>query len=382
MLKKIWNRFFARKKKSDKIQFDVDRQNIAWGSIFLGLILGVFLLVQTEKGIDDVSDFLDWPECPFHTCHSMSIDSVHDYFYDQQNWSEKHPLFLAAKKDFLPLKKVRNDIRVLERQIDKSLNEQINLQEKYNTTLLEDIADHEDSVYGQEKVQNSLEANSQEIDKIQNKIDTKKRNEGDLLKKYKVPFSKMKSHHDDQLKIYQAQNRITEIKLFALQFLITFPLFMIGQIWYRRSKENNSKYSILPLIIMIVGAITFLHVLVMYTSNWIAFEFFENIFKWLSKVPFGKLIIHYLLIFLGIGVFGFLIINLQKYLFSEKRIQLKRLNKKECPFCAFPLDFSDNYCSGCGENLKVDCGQCKSKTLKILKYCQSCGKDHSKNPKE
>jgi hypothetical protein len=116
----------------------------------------------------------------------------------------------------------------------------------------------------------------------------------------------------------------------------------------------------------------------MYASRWIPFDFFERLFGWLMELAFGTVIVHYIIVFVGIFVVGGLIVSIQKKLFSGKRQALRRLNKRECPFCAFPMKHSDEFCAGCGKELKITCAQCGKSTLKMLAHCQHCGK----NPKK
>lgn len=396
MFKKIKQLLFSKSTNIHKDSFDMDQRNYSFGTIFLGIILGGFLLWQTESSLWQVSSFLDKPNCPL-SCSSLLIDYTSEWFYEkdqQQIYSkrrgnvkkvsvfEEYPElkmpFDRAKKDFEPLNYVRENIQNLERQLRDLEKSNQNNREDYQVGLLENMADTDARIFNNDNTRNKIQNSKKEIEIMESKISAKKRNENDLFKVYQKTFNELKKVHENSLSKYNTQKRIFEIKLFLLQFLITFPLFFIGNLWYRKAKEKNSKYAILPLVLMVVGGITFLQILMVYGSSWIPFEFFGGFFKWLLKLPFGRLIIHYLFVFLGIAVFGALIVNLQRRLFSQKRIALKRLNKKNCPFCAFPIEFSGNFCCGCGEELKITCKECGKKTLKMLSNCQNCGK----NPKE
>jgi hypothetical protein len=397
IFKKVWQFILPQKEDTKKIQFDLDRKNISFGTIFMGIILGGFLLGQTESSLFEVHQFVDKPHCPLDRCSELQVDSSDRWFYQNQEGRTYQKFrgdvrevstfdlypgleipYEKAKQAYAPLAVVQGRIQNLEGQKQSLERVKNDHRSDYQTRILENISGRESGVFNNgTEVEQKIDQTFAQIQALENKIVGKKRNEQDLLKVYKKAFTPLQKAHMTALKKYQADKHIFDVKVFLLQFLITLPLFLIGHVWYRKSKAKNSKYSILPLILLIVGGITFLQVLMMYASSWIPFEFFGKLLEWLADLPFGRLLIHYLFVFLGIAVFGALIINIQRRLFSEKRIALKRLHKKECPFCAFPLLFSDKFCSGCGEELRIKCSHCETSTLKVLANCQGCGK----NPK-
>jgi len=399
-MKKLWNWIFPKKESGEKITFDIDRKNFSIGTIFLGVILGIFLLSQTEQALFEVGDFFDKPNCPLNRCSELNIENIDKWFFQDQNQSvytkrygnfeeisifEQYPnlktVFEAAAEDFAPVAQIREKIQSLEREKKDLENMNTENRENYNSGLLEDIANSEKPIFQTEETRQQIADSKEELKVLNNRIAAQTRLEKDLFKIYEKTFANLKNAHANALKEYETLNRIFKLKVFGIQFLLTFPLLMLGNLWYRRSKEKNSKYAILPLLLMIVGGITFLQILMMYASSWIPFEFFGKLFKWIAELPFGRIIVHYVFVFLGIGVFGSLIINLQRRLFSEKRTRLRRLNKKECPHCAFPMEFSDDFCPGCGQKIRISCGKCGKKTFEILGHCAHCGKDPSTESK-
>ncbi len=322
-MKKLWSWIFPKKDSGEKITFDIDRKNFSIGTVFLGIILGIFLLSQTESALFEVGDFFDRPNCPLNRCSELDVDNVYDRFYDnnQQNVYtkrygrfdeisvfEQYPnlkiSFEAAKKDFQPISQIREKIRNLENEKRDWERSNVNNRENYNSGLLEDIADTKNPIFRGDSIRQQIEDSQKELEVLKNRIAHQTRLEKDLFKVYKKSFEKLKIAHLAALDEYKVAKKIFDLKVFGIQFLLTFPLLILGNLWYRRSKEKNSKYAILPLVLMIVGAITFLQILLMYASSWVAFDFFARIFEWLADLPFGRIIVHYVFFFLGMGVVG------------------------------------------------------------------------------
>ena len=63
--------------------------------------------------------------------------------------------------------------------------------------------------------------------------------------------------------------------------------------------------------------------------------------------------------------------GLQRYL--QRRIPLRRVRKRECPFCGFPVG-RNNHCEGCGREVIAPCSQCSEPRRVGVGFCGSCGK--------
>lgn len=363
------------------------------------MVLGGFLLFQTESALFDVNKFLDETTCPI-VCGEISLENLEDrnfYFLENENptqhiryeseyqelsvfeiYPELRAIFAQTREAYLPIKNIRDDIRDLESQIRNLEYQNEREQKNYETGLLEDIANSDGQAFDSKIGRANINSARSKIDKLNSQISDQQRQEDVLEKKFGAILAPFKAAHDSALKKYRSARRAYGFKLMLIRLMLTIPLLLLGAWWYRRAQEKQSKYTILPLILMVVSSITFLQVIVMYASNWIPFTFFEKFFGWLMKLAFGGVIVHYIIVFIGVVVVGGLIVSLQKKLFSGKRQFLRRLNKGECPFCAFPMKHSDEFCVGCGEKLKINCVQCGKLTLKMLTHCQHCGE----NPKK
>lgn len=72
----------------------------------------------------------------------------------------------------------------------------------------------------------------------------------------------------------------------------------------------------------------------------------------------------------GIAMTVAAFIALQRYL--ARRLPQRRVRKRECPFCGFPVTDNDR-CEGCGREVFANCGRCGSRRRVGTAYCAFCG---------
>lgn len=397
MFKKIFRFFVPQKDSGEKIMFDADRKKFSIGSIILGIILTIFLFWKTQDGLYEVKSFFDRPECPVTCSTLVSADKVGDRFfynvsyYEENNktpkvLSNQYPElvggFLEARKRWDAYYEQQAFIETLEDEKAREESSRNQNQTNYETGLLENISAEPSRVFDTSQQRAFLDGNQGRIDALTQEIAREITVKNDLFEGFKRAYDEFGKTHTIALKAYLVKKHIFDLKVLVAQILLTFPLLILGNVWYRKAEEKNSKYTILPLTLLIVGGITFLQVLMMYAYSWIPLSFFQEFFEWIAALPFGRVIIHYLFVFLGIGLFGALIINLQRKIFSEKRIMIRRLNKKECPHCALPIEFSSEHCSGCGKQNLSTCNSCGKSTFTMLEFCRHCGNTHAEPPKK
>jgi hypothetical protein len=63
-------------------------------------------------------------------------------------------------------------------------------------------------------------------------------------------------------------------------------------------------------------------------------------------------------------------VGLQRYL--ARRIPLRRVRKRECPFCSFPVADNER-CEGCGRPVFADCATCSNRRRVGTAHCGVCG---------
>jgi hypothetical protein len=72
----------------------------------------------------------------------------------------------------------------------------------------------------------------------------------------------------------------------------------------------------------------------------------------------------------GIAMTVAAFIALQRYL--AQRVPQRRVRKRECPFCGFPVTDNDR-CEGCGRDVFAQCSNCASRRRVGTAYCGACG---------
>ena len=72
----------------------------------------------------------------------------------------------------------------------------------------------------------------------------------------------------------------------------------------------------------------------------------------------------------GIALTLLAFIALQRYL--ARRIPLRRVRKRECPFCGYPVRNNER-CEGCGRQVVADCAKCGLDRRVGTLHCGACG---------
>jgi hypothetical protein len=62
---------------------------------------------------------------------------------------------------------------------------------------------------------------------------------------------------------------------------------------------------------------------------------------------------------------------LQRYLAA--RLPLRRVRRRQCPYCGFPVDDTDR-CEGCGREVQAPCAHCASPRRIGAPFCGACGR--------
>jgi len=72
----------------------------------------------------------------------------------------------------------------------------------------------------------------------------------------------------------------------------------------------------------------------------------------------------------GIGMTILAFAALQRYL--ARRVPLRRVRKRECPFCGFPVG-DNEHCEGCGRVVVAECATCAKPRRVGTLHCGACG---------
>jgi hypothetical protein len=65
------------------------------------------------------------------------------------------------------------------------------------------------------------------------------------------------------------------------------------------------------------------------------------------------------------------LVALQRWV--ARRVPQRRVRRRECPFCGFPVSASGKHCEGCGRTVQAECNRCNSPRRVGTPHCATCG---------
>jgi hypothetical protein len=141
---------------------------------------------------------------------------------------------------------------------------------------------------------------------------------------------------------------------FGLRLVMVLAALVGAYALLGRLRTKGSRY--LPIGLAAVG---FAAVLALVMAG-------DYVTDYVDPLEFGPLV----LAAVGVGLTLLAFVALQRYL--EKRIPVRRVRKRECPFCGFP-GRGDSHCEGCGRAVIAECGACGEPRRVGVLHCGACG---------
>jgi hypothetical protein len=92
----------------------------------------------------------------------------------------------------------------------------------------------------------------------------------------------------------------------------------------------------------------------------------DYVTDYFDPLELGPLVLALVGILLTVAAFA----ALQRYL--ARRVPLRRVRKRECPFCGFPVGTND-HCEGCGREVIAECATCAQPRRVGTLHCGACG---------
>jgi multidrug efflux pump subunit AcrA (membrane-fusion protein) len=92
----------------------------------------------------------------------------------------------------------------------------------------------------------------------------------------------------------------------------------------------------------------------------------DYVTDYIDPVDLGPLVLS----LFGIGVTLAAFAALQRYL--ARRLPLRRVRKRECPFCGYPVGAAE-HCEGCGRQVVAECATCAGPRRVGTPHCGVCG---------
>jgi hypothetical protein len=152
----------------------------------------------------------------------------------------------------------------------------------------------------------------------------------------------------------QAKTDRHELVAFLLRLGLAAGLLGVGYWFMGWLRRRRSRY--FPVALAVVGSAG---VLALIMAG-------DYITDYVDPVELGPLV----LAVVGIGLTLLAFMALQRYL--AKRVPLRRVRKRECPFCGYPVGASD-HCEGCGRQIIAECSTCAQPRRVGTLHCGACG---------
>jgi hypothetical protein len=141
---------------------------------------------------------------------------------------------------------------------------------------------------------------------------------------------------------------------FLLRFCLVAASVAIGYWLLARLRSRGSRYFIVAVAVVGYAAI-------------LAFVFaLDYITDYVDPLDLGPLVLS----LFGIVATLLAFVGLQRYL--ARRVPLRRVRKRECPFCGYPVG-DTTHCEGCGRETVASCSACGADRRVGVLHCGACG---------
>lgn len=387
-----------KKENKEEIGFEPEEQKTPLLGKILLLILAIVLIIFGTTGTNDIKKIPKKPEnlstCSGIYSYGNKIDknilkniSILDryYFYSSQ---EKACNFSSYEvKNQIP--EIYSQIIIISKEINDYRNNVIApLQNKLDVIKLDIEKKQKDYDLSLQEVQagqphsykSPLELSSelQNLREQERQLSYQLGNaKNELIKKENILKEKGGLFREKLEKVIELYNRDWmkyELKVFILELLFIFPLFILSLYFYFKFLKTNSPYTIILLPIIFASGVLVAKSIIFYF--WYAFlaELIVFILNLTGLLAIFKFILFYLGMGISILIFGGSVYLLQKKIFSPNRVKIRRLKANKCPYCETPFEFTKKFCAGCGKQLLEQCPNCGQDKFTDFKYCPVCGK--------
>jgi hypothetical protein len=148
--------------------------------------------------------------------------------------------------------------------------------------------------------------------------------------------------------------RHSELIAFLARLAFVVASIAASYVLLGRMRKRRSRY--FPLALAVVGSAAVL-ALVM-ASDYVT--------DYIDPLALGPLVLAIVGVALTLVAFA----GLQRYL--ARRVPFRRVRKRECPFCGFPVGEND-HCEGCGRQVIASCTTCAQPRRVGTLHCGACG---------
>jgi hypothetical protein len=153
---------------------------------------------------------------------------------------------------------------------------------------------------------------------------------------------------------YERRQDRRELITFLLRLAFVAVSLGIGYWLLARLRRRGSRYFTVAVAVVASAAILALVLAADYITDYV------------DPLELGPLVLSLFGIALTLLAFA----ALQRYL--ARRIPLRRVRKRECPFCGYPVR-GNRRCEGCGRQVVAACGECGADRRVGVLHCGACG---------
>jgi hypothetical protein len=309
------------------------------------------------------------------------------YYYDNYNLIQYTPctfneidkkfgidlIYEKMKPTLEELDKISKQVSTVQSQISQSNYSIRSLEERYNLSLQEKIA-NEQVLYNRQDIQNQISQARSTLQSNQSTLSSLQSRQTQMNASLESLREEMQAASNRAYDYYRRQVTIFSFKIFLLQLLFALPFFIISTFKYFDFKRRNSPYTVIATAVMVSSGLLFLQTLMVFLYRIIPWEWLQIIWNFLQKIPALRYILYYGSAILIILVFGGLVYLIQKKIFSSDKVKIRRIKEKKCPTCSYGINEFQDFCPKCGTQLKEPCASCGNKRIKMLPFCPVCGK--------
>lgn len=283
-----------------------------------------------------------------------------EYYSDLEDQNSK------IKKLYTEIQEKENNIR----DLDRKKNDE---QSYYNTTLLEDIANKNNSVFDQNISVNFLSSYNNELENVIKEKDIlseKKKEEQNYLNN--LLNDKKDFWGNSVLDKYKNEYFVYTLKVFLLSVLLIAPVFYFVYSKYKSQKDQNSEYSVIWGAGLIIFSVFLLQILWFFVYNILPSEFIGTILEFFDS----ELFVFMLQLLGAVGMpfaFGFVVYKLQKKYYNSDAVKMRAIKSGVCPHCSMKIMNESNNCPVCGFSIKNKCSNCGNMKYNFGSFCDKCG---------
>jgi hypothetical protein len=363
-----------------------EKKTTLLGYILL-FVMFVFLVGVGQTVFGDLRSLVDRPERPTNCAQRIVNSGVEDFrcntnradcgcnFNDIDRDAGLQSVIAESLTELARIDTLNDAISDLDREISVAERSRQAAERQYELQLNEQQAGVDTIIEpGQEAAIVALRA---DVTALQAERASLVAERSALVSEVEPRFVELEASYDAAVEMYERELVVYKLIVFLLSLLFIVPVFVFALRKYLKAKRADSPYTIIFTAFMAAAAILLLQVVLMFLYEILPLEWLESVLTFLVSVPFFRFIFYYAMVALVVALFGGIVFFIQRRIFNEKRVALRRLKKNECPRCTFTIHHRDKHCPGCGLTLREPCATCGEHRSAHTEYCSHCGAGRS-----